>query len=112
MAVKQQQQPLKGPGECHIRELQQQRQHATHTLATHTHTSFVSQYSHIRPIVQHQLQQQAAAGHLLPEKTKRSRGITWLQACCSSSLLAALHAVACYNAAQQNILYQVAPAAS
>lgn len=39
MAAKQQQQPLKGPGECHIRELQQQRQHATHTLAHTLHLS-------------------------------------------------------------------------
>lgn len=45
MAVKQQQQPLKSPGECHIRELQQQRQHATHTLA-HTHALHLSASIH------------------------------------------------------------------
>lgn len=45
MAVKQQQQPLKGPGECHIRALQQQRQHATHTHA-HTHALHLSASIH------------------------------------------------------------------
>lgn len=69
------------------------------TKTTHTqHTHFICQlgYSHIRPIVQHQLQQQAA-GHLLLEQTKRSsrgrgKGITWLQlaalaACCVTMLI-------------------------
>lgn len=76
----------------------------THTHGAHTHFICQSGYSHIRPIVQHQLQQQAA-GHLLPEKTKRSssrgRGITWLQL---AAPRCSLHAVTPVTMLPKNIL--------